>query len=161
MRVFLRGAALTLTGLLLVPAAATLAADDQVVIQVSAVRASNAAKSFDPRLQEMKPELKRLRFKSYQLLSAKSHSLSAGDQCGIELPGGRYLHVTVVERTPQALKLRVLINENNHPVVSTDVKLNRNSILLLGGPRDAQGTLIVAIGATDAAPPKAATAGVQ
>ncbi len=132
----------------IVVGAGTAAAADQPVgsIHVSAVLASNEGRGFDPELQEQRKILRRLPYKKYQLLRHTSHPLKAGDQYGIDLPGGRHLHMTAIDRGPDYVMLRLILNEHNRPVVSTDVKINDDSILLLGGPKDKKGTLVITIG---------------
>ena len=61
----------------------------------------------------------------------------------MELPHGRYLHITTREHTPNHVRLHILLNEDNKPVVNTYVKLELGSVVLLGGPRDEDGTLII------------------
>jgi hypothetical protein len=69
-----------------------------------------------------------------------------GGQSGIELPNGRYLHITTREHTPSHVRLHILLNEDNRPVVNTYVKLELGSVVLLGGPRDEDGTLVITLG---------------
>jgi hypothetical protein len=119
------------------------------VVQVAAIHASNRSRSFDPQLQPYRPELKRMRFKNYELIEASKQNVQAGDQYGMELPGNRYLHITALDSTAEYLQLRVLVNENNRPIVNTDVRINRGAPLLIAGPKMGNnGTLILAIRAT-------------
>jgi hypothetical protein len=129
----------------LLPAIAN--AENRTTIQISTVLASNEGRNFDPALVSLKNELKQLRFRSYQLVKAETKVLHGnGGQNGIELPGGRYLHITTREHTPDHLRLHILLNEDNHPVVNTYVKLELGSVVMLGGPRDQNGTLVITIG---------------
>jgi len=119
------------------------------VVQVAAIHASNGSRSFDPQLQPYRPELKRMRFKNYELIEASKQNVQAGDQYGMELPGNRYLHITALDSTAEYLQLRVLVNENNRPIVNTDVRINRGAPLIIAGPKMGNnGTLILAIRAT-------------
>ncbi|MFN2426313.1 MAG: hypothetical protein ABR587_07685 [Candidatus Binatia bacterium] len=123
------------------------AAENRTTIQITAVRASNNGRVFDSRLSSLKTELKQLRFRSYNLVSSETRVLHGnGGQCGIELPNGRYLHVTTREHTPNHLRLHILLNQDNRPVVNTYVKLELGSVVLMGGPRDENGTLVITIG---------------
>ena len=129
------------------------------VVQVAAIHASNRSRAFDPQLQPYKPELKRMRFKNYELIEANKQNVQAGDQYGMDLPGDRYLHITALESTLEYLQLRVLVNENNRPIVNTDVRINRGAPLLIAGPKlGSNGTLIIAIQAT---PPVSAPHGAN
>lgn len=125
----------------------TASAENRTTIQITAVRASNEGRTFDSRLTGLKTELKQLRFRSYDLVSTETRVLHGnGGQCGMELPNGRYLHITTREHTPDHLRLHILLNEDNHPVVNTYVKLELGSVVLMGGPRDEDGTLVITIG---------------
>jgi hypothetical protein len=122
-------------------------AENRTTVQIQTVLASNNQRSFDARLASLKTELRQLRFKSYSLVSSETRVLHGnGGQCGIELPNGRYLHITTREHTPGYVRLHILLNEDNHPVVNTYVKLELGSVVLLGGPRDENGTLVITLG---------------
>jgi hypothetical protein len=136
-------AAVVLVGL----AASTASAENRTTIQVQTVLASNEGRGFDARLVNVKQELRRLRFKSYNLMSSETRVLHGnGGQSGVELPNGRYLHITTREHTPSHVRLHILLNEDNRPVVNTYVKLEMGSVVLLGGPRDEDGTLVITLG---------------
>jgi len=136
-------AAAFLTSLATTPALA----ENRTTIQIATVLASNDGRVFDSRLASLKNELRQLRFKSYRLVSSETRVLHGnGGQSGLELPHGRYLHITTREHTPDHLRLHILLNEDNHPVVNTYVKLELGSVVLLGGPRDQDGTLVITIG---------------
>src|SRR5205085_5681694 len=132
-----------LTSLVSTPALA----ENRTTIQIAKVLASNDGRVFDSRLASLKNELRQLRFKSYKLVSSETRVLRGnGGQSGMELPHGRYLHITTREHTPDHLRLHILLNEDNKPVVNTYVKLELGSVVLLGGPRDPDGTLVITIG---------------
>jgi hypothetical protein len=143
-----RGLRLAATAAFLTSLVSTPAlAENRTTIQIATVLASNDGRVFDSRLASLKNELRQLRFKSYRLLSSETRVLYGnGGQSGMELPHGRYLHITTREHTPDHLRLHILLNEDNHPVVNTYVKLELGSVVLLGGPRDQDGTLVITIG---------------
>jgi len=122
-------------------------AENRTTVQITAVRGTNEGRTFDPRLASLKPTLKPLRLGSYHQVGTETRVLHGnGGQFGMDLPNGRYLHLTTREHTPNHLRLHILLNENNHPVVNTYVKLELGSVVLLGGPRDETGTLVITIG---------------
>ena len=129
--------------------AARVSADHSVTVHINAVLASNAKtnKGIDPALHTIRNELKRLPFKSYHLLERETRMVRSGDECGLELPGNRYLHVMTRENASDHLKMTILLNQANRPILTTEVKIDYDSVVLLGGPRDAAGTLLIAIGA--------------
>ncbi len=117
----------------------------RVALRVSMVMASNESRYFDPRLKDLRAQLKPLPFKNYRLLGVETRDLSTWAQCGFRIPGGRYLHVTTQERTADHIKMRVLLNEHNRPLLNADVKLDHDSVIVLGGPQEEEGTLIITI----------------
>jgi len=116
-------------------------------ISISTILASNNSRNWDDRLDSVRKELRPLRFKSYRLVGAETRNITSGDQCGTDLPGGRYLHVTTKEVGPEDVRLHILLNEGNRPVINTDVKLTPDTVIVLGGPHDRAGTLIITISA--------------
>jgi hypothetical protein len=141
-RLRLAAAAAFLASLITSPASA----ENRTTIEIGTVLASNEGRVFDARLSGLKTELRQLRFRSYKLVSSETRVLHGnGGQCGMELPHGRYLHITTREHTPDHLRLHILLNEDNRPVVNTYVKLEMGSVVLLGGPRDQDGTLVITL----------------
>jgi len=69
----------------------------------------------------------------------------------MQLGGNGYLQITTTETTPSYLKLRMLLNRRNRPVVNADLKLNRNAGIILTSSRVEGGTLVLSIRVTDAA----------
>jgi hypothetical protein len=147
--------AISLALTLVAPVPAAFGADIET-IRISTVLASNSGRNWDERLEPIRKQLRRLRFKSYHLMGTQTRSVRSGDECGIELPNDRFLHVTTEEITSRYLRLHILLNENNRPIINTDVKLNPSSVVLLGGPQDSAGTLIISIAAIDSEPAAAA-----
>jgi hypothetical protein len=140
----LAATAALLASLCAVPASAEN--QNRTTIQIATVLASNHGRTFDPRLVSLKNELRPLRFKSYSLISTEKRVVFGnGGQAGMELPHGRYLHITTREHTPDHLRLHILLNEDNRPVVNTYVKLELGNPLVIGGPRDEDGTLVITI----------------
>lgn len=120
-------------------------------ITISTILATDDVAGWDDRLDHVRKELRRLKFKGYRLLGAETRSVDTGDQCGIALPGERYLQVTTEERFAERLRVHILLNEKNRPVINTDVNLDTDSVVLIGGPHDEAGTLIIAIAADSVA----------
>ncbi len=129
---------------LAVPAALAYA-EDPSVIQISAVLASKEPRSTDPRLEFLWPDLRSLPYKSYTLLDINSCRFQSGDQCGMDIPGGGYLQIRTTETTATHLKMRLLLIQDNRPILNADVKLNRNAGILLRSKRTETGTIILSI----------------
>lgn len=123
-----------------------------VEISIGAVRASSAGDDFDPRLVAMRPQLGRLfpHYSSYQLVDQATRQVSWGDKVRLDIPGDRYVLVIPKRIKGDRVSLRVIMVEKRRPTMHTALSLKSGATLLVGGPRDAQGrVLIVAI---DAAP---------
>jgi len=56
-----------------------------------------------------------------------------------------YLQLSTTETTREFLKLHLLFNRRNRPVVNADLKLNRKASVLLTSTRIDGGTLILSI----------------
>ena len=123
----------------------TTRGDQTSIVQVAAVLASKEGRGLDPRLKDLKPQLRGFPFKRYDLLNVQACQFRTGGQCGMELPGGGYLQMKTTESTPGHFKMRLLLIQDNRPVLNADVKLSRNANLLLRSSRTDAGTIIVSI----------------
>jgi hypothetical protein len=133
-------------------------AEDPSVIQISAVLASKEPRPPDPRLDSIKHELESLPYYGYTQLDINSCRFQTGDQCGMDIPGGGYLQIRTTEATSTHLKMRLLLIQENRPILNADVKLNRNAGLLLRSKRTETGTIILSIKAPT---PPTAIGGVE
>lgn len=124
---------------------------DTAIVQISAVLASREHREFDPRLKPIRQDLRSLPFRGFSLISRRACNLGEGDRCAMQLAGDGYLQITTTETTPSYLKLRMLLNRRNRPVVNADLKLNRNAGIILTSSRVEGGTLVLSIRVTDAA----------
>lgn len=127
-------------------------APNAVEVRIGAVLASSAGDDFDPRLVSMRPQLGRLfpHYSSYQLLNQATRQVSWGDKVRLDIPGDRYILVIPKRIKDGRVSLRVIMVEGRRPMMHTALSLKSGATLLVGGPRDSQGgVLIVAI---DAAP---------
>ena len=121
-------------------------ADGSAIVQISAVLASREGRrGIDPRIEDLRPQLRGFPFRSYKLLNVQSCQFHQGDQCGMDIPGGGYLQMRTTESTPGHLKMRILLIQDNRPILNADVKLSRNANLLLRSNRTERGTIIVSI----------------
>ena len=131
--------------LLMAPGAVRAEGSAEIEITILVAAKGKGPRVIDPRLG-FKRELYKLPFREYKFFGTESHSLSAGGECGVELPGGAYLHITSTESTPEHLKMHVLVNQHNRPVLNTTVRINRNNAaILLTGPSTATGRVLVRI----------------
>jgi hypothetical protein len=137
--------ALLALGLLVAATPGVVEAAEATVVQISAVLASKDHHEFDPRLAPLRPELRGLPFKGYTLLAIQSCRLEAGDHCAMDIPGGGYLHLTTTQTSDRHLKMRILLNQQNRPILNADVKLDRDAGILLKSVRTDVGVIILSI----------------
>ncbi len=121
------------------------AEEESAILKIVAVLATKERGSFDPRLEAMRADLRSLPFRSYTLLAMQTCAVSSGDQCGMNVPANGFLQVTTTESTATHLKLRLILNQANRPVVNVDLKLNRNAGILIKSNRCEAGTVLISI----------------
>jgi hypothetical protein len=125
-----------------VPAAVV---SEAAIVHIIAVLASKEATGMDPRLQSIKGDLRQLPFSGYALINARACTLRDGDRCGMKIDDEGYLQISTTDTTREFLKLHLLFNRRNRPVVNADLKLNRKAAVLLTSSRIDGGTLILSI----------------
>jgi hypothetical protein len=131
---------------LLVPRAGV--ASDSVAVTIGSVLATDAGREFDQRLVAMKPQFESLfRYSSYRLMKQERRMIRWGGGESFDIPGGRYLVVAPKELRDSKVAMDVMLLEGGRPLVDTTVALRNHGILLLGGPKQQEGVLIIAIGA--------------
>lgn len=137
---------LGVAGVLLFASAAL--AGDRVIIQMGTVRATNTGAYFDDQLASMRRQFQNLfHFTSYQLLKEENRSVGCGDLAGFDVPGGRYLQVVPKSVTNDRVSLNVRLLQESRLLINTDFTLRNRGTILVGGPRDQDGVLIIWIGA--------------
>ena len=122
---------------------------DGVTVTVGSVLATDGGTpEFDTRLIAMKPQFDSLfRYSSYRLVKEDTRALDWGQGASFEIPGGRYLVVTPKELRDSKIAMSVMLLEGGRPLVDTSVALRNHGVLLLGGPKQQEGVLIISIGA--------------
>ena len=143
------GSLLCCTTAVAIPAAAGQSEQPVVkgaaIVHVIAVQASKEPIGLDPRLHSIKGDLRQLPFRGYSLINARACTLRDGDRCGMKIGEEGYLQLSTTETTREFLKLHLLFNRRNRPVVNADLKLNRKASVLLTSTRIDGGTLILSI----------------
>ncbi|MBI3768596.1 MAG: hypothetical protein HY271_08890 [Deltaproteobacteria bacterium] len=147
MRAAARPLAAVFLGALL--AAASAARAGGVAVTVGSVLATDGGQpEFDPRLVAMKPQFDSLfRYSSYRLMKQERRVLDWGQGASFDIPGGRYLVIAPKELRDSKVSMQVMLLEGGRPLVDTSVALRDHGVLLVGGPKQLEGVLIVAIGA--------------
>jgi hypothetical protein len=119
-----------------------------VRVTIGSVLATDGSREFDARLVAMKPQFDSLfRYSSYRLMKEESRTLGWGEGASFDIPGGRYLVVAPQEMRDSRVAMKVMLLEGGRPLVDTSVALRNGGVLLLGGPKEQEGVLIISIGA--------------
>jgi hypothetical protein len=119
-----------------------------VVVTIGSVLATDGGREFDSRLVAMRPQFDSLfRYSSYRLRKEETRDVGWGQAASFDIPGGRYLVVAPKEFRDSKILMNVMLLEGGRPLVDTQVALRNRGVLLLGGPKEQEGVLIVSIGA--------------
>ena len=121
------------------------AQQEAAIVHIIAMSASREESGVDPRLRPIRSDLRALPFRGYTLIGARACTLRDGDRCGMKIEDEGYLQLRTTETNPQFLKLHLLLNRRNRPVVNADLKLNRDAGVLLTSSRVDGGTLVLSI----------------
>ena len=128
--------------------AAMAHAGGTVDVTIGSVLATDVGQEFDVRLASMKPQFESLfRYSSYRLMKQERRAVSWGAGASFDIPGGRYLVVAPQELRDSKVSMKVMLLEGGRPLIDTSVALRNRGVLLLGGPKEQEGVLIIAIGA--------------
>lgn len=119
-----------------------------VEVRIGAVLASNSGKEFDPRLVSMHQQFVSLfPYSSYRLVKEERHQVPWGGKVGFDIPGGRYVLVIPKEYRDDRIFMKVMLIDGARSIVDTALSLRNHATFLVGGPRHAEGVLILSIGA--------------
>jgi len=122
---------------------------DGVTVTVGSVLATDGGTpEFDTRLIAMKPQFDSLfRYASCRLMKQERRGLDWGQGASFDIPGGRYLVIAPKEVRDSKVGMQVMLLEGGRPLIDTSVALRDHGVLLLGGPKQETGVLIIVIGA--------------
>jgi hypothetical protein len=121
---------------------------ETIEIRIGAVIASNTGTEFDPRLVAFRHQFNALfPYTSYHLLKEERQRVAWGGRAGFDIPGGRYVVVLPKEYKNERVSMQVMVIEGTRPIVDTVLSLRNHATLLVGGPRQHDGVLILSIGA--------------
>jgi hypothetical protein len=130
------------------PAATANTPANAVEVHIGAVLASNVGKECDPRLVSMHQQFVTLfPYSSYRLVKEARQKVPWGGKVGFDIPGGRYVLVIPKEFKNDRVSMKVMLIEGARPIVDTALSLRNHATFLVGGPRQAEGVLILSIGA--------------
>jgi len=136
-------------GLFVAPADVARADADPAILEIVAIQASKNDGSLDPRLRPMAADLRALPYGSFSLISARACTVDAGDRCGMRVTNDAYLVVRAIENAERYLRVNVLLNRGNRPVLDADLKINRDAGVMLTNVKREGPALIVSIKVKD------------
>lgn len=129
-------------------APSTQPAGDDVEVHVGAVLASNHGQETDHRLASMRRQFDSFfSYTSYRLVDDQRRKLPWGGKAEFDVPGGRYVMVSPRELKNRHVIMKVVVMDRNHAIIDTTVALRDRGTFLVGGQRQPDGMLILAIGA--------------
>lgn len=119
-----------------------------VEVRVGCVLGTNSGQYMDPQLELISSQLRSLfPYRSYHLVKEEKQQVAWGARAGFDLPGGRYVLVIPRNYREGRITMKVMLIDGARPIVDTSLALRRNAHLLLGGPRQSNGVMILTIGA--------------
>jgi hypothetical protein len=116
-------------------------------VRVDSVLAASTGKGMDP---DIDPDIAdRLRsmfdYSTYRLVLHQELDTVCGRSVNFEMPGQGILHIAPRSIIDNMISLEVVLFEGPHPLMSSDLRMINNAVLMVGGPHYLQGTLITVI----------------
>ena len=125
------------------PAAAQAPAG-KVVLTMPVVYATASHSRVDPKLQSVVRYLQHLRYTGFELLDTHRMQLAVKGSQSINIEGGRKVTVDLLSRDARRARVRVQIEAGKgRKVLDTTMWLNRNSTVIVAGPRHKDGILVL------------------
>jgi len=119
-----------------------------VEISVGVIVANNSQVWLDHRVTAMNPGVNRLfPYSSFRLLNEKRQAVPWGGRVRLKISGRRYVVVVPREIKDGRVLTRIRLIDGKRSLLDTTVSLRDRGTLLVGGPTETDGVLILAIGA--------------
>lgn len=119
-----------------------------VEVTVGAIIANNSSEWLDHRVKAMHPRFPTLfPYSSFRLVREERQSVPWGGAVRVDISGTRYVVVVPRGIKNKRVSMRVRLIDVSRPVLDTTIALQDRGTLLIGGPRETDGVLILAIGA--------------
>ncbi len=115
-----------------------------VAVRVDSVLAANTQGGIDPRLQPLGRQLKSLNYSTYRLLEQKEGETPCGKMATFLLPGGAILDIEPQTADNDMIFMKLVFFQGDGHLIA-DLKLMNHGVVLLGGPRYGEGTLIISV----------------
>src|ERR1700722_19864997 len=106
-------------------------------VRVDSVLAASTGKGMDP---DIDPDIAdRLRsmfdYSTYRLVLHQELDTVCGRSVNFEMPGQGILHIAPRSIIDNMISLEVVLFEGPHPLMSSDLRMINNAVLMVGGPR--------------------------
>jgi len=110
------------------------------------IEASNVGSHVDPTLRELHRDLGALfNFTSYRILRDVNLNLQGNRPVELIVHPGRSMEVTLIGDSRRLVELRIRLKREGIPILNTNVRLTAGRVVLIGGPRHGEGTMILAV----------------
>ena len=116
----------------------------KVEVSVMVVHATDKGE-VDPRLESLKRQFEIMRFQGFKLLSHDREELADGQSMTVNMVGGNKVRIKLLDRTNAQARVRIELYRDNDKRLDTTVRINRNRIFLVGGPKHEDGVLVFPI----------------
>ena len=118
-------------------------AQTEIITDVKVIYASSGPKHIDPGLRHIGSELRSVfRYTSYRLIQETRMALLPQSDGKVSLPGRRVLVATPLAIKGKRIKYRIRIMEGGNRVFQTEILLEKNRSITIGGPRHKKGYLL-------------------
>jgi hypothetical protein len=124
---------------------------EEVELHIETVLASDSAKGFDAKLQDLKPLLIRtFRYSSYRLVQDIRQQARWGEEIKVALPGERDMQVIPKAYERHRISLQVMLREGTNPtsLLNASLSFPDSGTIFFAGRKQKDGVLIIRIGAT-------------
>ena len=123
---------------------AAQAPSGKVTLTMPVVYATAAHSRVDPKLRSVVRYLQHLRYTGFELLDTHRLQLPVKGSQSINIEGGRKVTVELLSRDARRARVRVQIEAGKgRKVLDTTMWLNRNSTVIVAGPRHKDGILVL------------------
>lgn len=123
-----------------------VSAQGRISIKVEAIYASNTGGGTDPKLSRLQGQLSSLfNYSTYKLMDVRRLSLKIDEEGVVPLPGNRSLEIVPKQSGGGVVQISVAIKEAGGYILTTDFRVVNRGTILVGGPKDREGVLIIAI----------------
>ena len=117
-----------------------------VAFTVDSVLAADTNEGVDMRIASIGARLRKVfSYTTYRLVSRQRRRAECGRMTVFDLPGGRILHVEPRSVVGDLIGMELVLFQGPRPVMTTELRLKRHAVLMIGGPHYEQGMLIIAI----------------